>query len=159
VIFVTVGGQIPFDRLIREVDTWAGARGDVDVFAQIGATELRPRNIEWTGFLGPEEFRGRVQSARALVAHAGMGSILTALEFGKPILVLPRRADLRETRTDHQFATARHFQQRGFVDAVFEERDLWGHLDGLEAAPDREPISDSASPTLIETLRAFIDEA
>jgi UDP-N-acetylglucosamine transferase subunit ALG13 len=124
VIFVTVGGQIPFDRLVRGVDEWAGARSDVHVFAQIGLSELRPRNIDWTEFLTPEEFRQRVQSARALVAHAGMGSILTALEFGKPILVL-----------------------------------LWDHLDALEAARDREPISDAASSRLIHTLRAFIEAA
>jgi UDP-N-acetylglucosamine transferase subunit ALG13 len=159
VIFVTVGGQIPFDRLVRAVDEWAGARSGVHVFAQIGLSEFRPRNIDWTEFLTPEEFRQRVESARALVAHAGMGSILTALEFGRPILVLPRRADLHETRTDHQIATARRFQSRGYVDAAFDEKELWDHLDALEAARDREPISDSASPRLIHALRAFIDAA
>ena len=44
-IFVTVGHQMPFDRLIAAVDAWAGARGRSDVFAQIGTTSLRPASF------------------------------------------------------------------------------------------------------------------
>src|SRR5690349_506002 len=95
-IFVTVGAQMPFDRLVRCVDHWAAGRGRRDVFAQIGPTAWRPENIEFVQFMEPPEFRARVTEAKAVVAHAGMGSIITALELGKPILVMPRRGDLRE---------------------------------------------------------------
>ncbi len=37
-IFVTVGEQLPFDRLVRAVDEWAAASGK-EVFAQIGNSE------------------------------------------------------------------------------------------------------------------------
>ena len=103
-IFVTVGAQMAFDRLVRTVDEWAATRGRKDVFAQIGPTEWRPRHIEWVAFLPPEDFRKRVADATMVVAHAGMGSIITALELGKPILVMPRRGHLQETRNDHQVA-------------------------------------------------------
>ena len=92
-IFVTVGAQMPFDRLVRAVDEWAGQSGTRDVFAQIGTTDLRPRHIEWVSFLQPAEFLERVRAARLIIAHAGMGSILTALGLGKQILVMPRRGD------------------------------------------------------------------
>ena len=109
-ILVTVGAQMPFDRLVRTVDDWAGRAGRSDVFAQIGHTRWRPRHLQWTAFIEPDEFRARAREAAVLVAHAGTGSILTALELGRPILVMPRRADLRETRNDHQIATATRFR-------------------------------------------------
>ena len=96
---------MPFDRMVRTIDAWASRVGRSDVFAQIGPTNWRPRHIEWTQFIEPQDFRRRVRDATIIVAHAGMGSILV-LELGKPIIVMPRRGDLRETRNDHQLATA-----------------------------------------------------
>jgi UDP-N-acetylglucosamine transferase subunit ALG13 len=105
VIFVTVGSSEPFDRLVRAVDEWAGLRGRSDVFAQIGHSDYQPKHIQCSKFLDPSEFRTRFNNAQFVVAHAGMGSIITALEIGKPIVVMPRRAHLGETRSDHQVAT------------------------------------------------------
>jgi UDP-N-acetylglucosamine transferase subunit ALG13 len=109
VIFVTVGTQVAFDRLITAVDEWAGAAVGREVFAQIGPTRLRPRHIEYAPFVSPQECTERMLAAKAIVAHAGMGTILTALEMGKPLLVMPRRAALGEHRNDHQLATAHRF--------------------------------------------------
>ena len=110
-IFVTVGIQTPFDRLLRTVDDWAGLRCRAGVFAQVGESGYRGRHIITAKFLAPLEYRRRVETAQFVVAHAGMGSIITALELGKPIIVMPRRGDLSETRNDHQIATAKHFIQ------------------------------------------------
>ncbi len=156
-IFVTVGGQIPFDRLVRAVDDWAGERERSDVFAQIGGTDFQPENLEYTDFLSPDEFRAKVQSADLTVAHAGMGSILTALELSKPILVLPRRGHLRETRNDHQYGTAKRLRERGLIEVAMDTEELSERLDAIEPGRVREPISDCASAQLIETLRSFIE--
>ena len=88
-ILVTVGAQMPFDRLIAAVDHWAEVSGCTDIFAQIGDTEFRPKHLRWTQFVNPDQFRELVESADLVVAHAGMGSVLTALELGKPIIVMP----------------------------------------------------------------------
>jgi hypothetical protein len=72
VIFVTVGTQLPFDRLISAIDGWAGARAGREVFAQVGPTELRPQHIGFRGFISPSECRERMLAATAIVAHAGM---------------------------------------------------------------------------------------
>ncbi|MDX2148550.1 MAG: glycosyltransferase [Planctomycetota bacterium] len=155
-IFVTVGAQMAFDRLVRAVDDWAGARGRGDVFAQIGPTEWRPRHLRWTGFLEPDKFREHVREARVMVAHAGMGSILTALEASKPILVMPRRGDLMETRNDHQVATAKQFLALRKVAVAMDERELAEKLDAVDALAATEPISRHASPELLEAVRSFI---
>jgi UDP-N-acetylglucosamine transferase subunit ALG13 len=158
VILVTVGAQMPFDRMVRAVDEWAGARGRRDVFAQIGETEYRPRHIEWTPFIEPDEFRHRVAESDVLVAHAGMGSILTALEAGKAILVMPRRGDLRETRNDHQVATAKRFLELGKVSVAFDESELAERLDNLDQLAGAGRIGPHASERLLHALRSFIDD-
>lgn len=147
---------MPFDRMVAAVDNWAGARARKDVFAQIGETSLRPRHIEWTPLLDPDVFRAKVQAASILVAHAGMGSILTALEAGKPILVMPRRGDLRETRNDHQIATARRFLELNKVAVAFDESELGPKLDHLDRLSASERISPWASDRLVRTLADFI---
>lgn len=147
---------MPFDRMVAAVDDWAGARGRSDVFAQIGETSLRPKHIEWTPLLDPDAFRAKVHASSILVAHAGMGSILTALEAGKPILVMPRRGDLRETRNDHQIATAKRFLELNKVAVAFDESELGPKLDQLNRLSASERISPWASDRLVRALADFI---
>lgn len=157
-IFVTVGTQVPFDRLVRGVDAWASARGRRDVFAQTGASAWRPAHIEHAPFLDPEDFRRRFDAADAIVAHAGMGSIITALEMGKPILVMPRLSSLGEHRNDHQVATAKRFLELGSVAVAFEEAELAARLDGLGSLEGGRRIGATASPRLLAVLREFIHQ-
>lgn len=155
-IFVTVGAQMPFDRLVQAVDEWAGARSRSDVFAQIGSEGTPPSNIEFTRFLEAAEFKRRIREADVVISHAGMGTILSALEAGRPILVMPRLGARRETRNDHQVATARRLRELGSVAIAMDEPELLEQLDRLEriAAPDA--ISPHASGALIGALRDFI---
>ncbi len=155
-IFVTVGHQMAFDRLIRAVDQWAGERGRDDVIAQIGETEYQPKHLEFHEQLDPERFRALVAKADAVIAHAGTGTIFTALELGTPILVMPRRGDLMETRNDHQIATAKRFEALGKVDVAMDEVQLAERLDRLGDLETHEVISTNASAELIEALRGFI---
>jgi UDP-N-acetylglucosamine transferase subunit ALG13 len=155
-IFVTVGAQMAFDRLIGWVDDWAVSRDRDDVCAQIGPSGYRPRRLQVLPFLDPPEFRSRVRDARAIVSHAGMGTILTALELGKPILVVPRLGALAETRTDHQVATARRFEEDGLVLAAYDEGQFAVQMDRIEAVPEKQRIGARASPELLSRLRGFV---
>lgn len=155
-IFVTVGANTPFDRLVRCIDEWAAERGRDDVFAQVGRANYRPGHLRWKAMLTPEEFREALANARVVVAHAGIGTILNALQLGVPVLVMPRRATLREQRNDHQLATARHLSERGLVHVAMDEAELRARLDELVALPAAERIPDVAPPPLVERLRNFI---
>jgi UDP-N-acetylglucosamine transferase subunit ALG13 len=157
-IFVTVGTQLPFDRMVRTVDAWAGRCG-ADVFAQIGPGRYVPRHMQWTRTLPADECNARIRQARAVVAHAGMGSILTALELGKPILVMPRCASLGEHRNDHQLTTAKHFQEQGRIRVGFDEAELEQQLDALATLQPSARIASLASPALIDALRGFVRRA
>lgn len=156
-IFVTVGSQEPFDRLIRAVDEWARLRARSDVFAQIASSSFSPRHIEFTQFIEPADFNRIIRQARVIVAHAGMGSIISALELGKPIVVMPRRADFRETRNDHQVATAERFGAQGRIIVANDEQDLPAKLDHALTLGDSARIQAQASPRLIATIRDFLE--
>lgn len=155
-IFVTVGTQLPFDRMVRVVDTWAHLRGRDDVFAQIGPTEWRPSHIASVPFLEADECHRRIRDASLVVAHAGMGSILTALELGKPIVVMPRRSDLAEHRNDHQMATAKWFLAQGRIAVAMHEEELIARLDEVDHIKAGDRISASASDDLLNVLRQFM---
>jgi UDP-N-acetylglucosamine transferase subunit ALG13 len=158
-IFVTVGAQMPFDRLIRAVDEWAYSRGKrSDIFAQIGTSDYQAKAIEVARFLDPLEFRRRVEAANVIVAHAGMGSIITALEYNKSIVVMPRRAELRETRNDHQVATAARLSQKHNITVANDQFHLLQILDQLHLLPTTERIESSASLELIANIHHFIEE-
>jgi UDP-N-acetylglucosamine transferase subunit ALG13 len=156
VIFLTVGSSDPFDRMVRAVDEWAASSGRTDVFAQIGKAQYEPRHIEAVPFLSPSEFRRRVWAARLLVAHAGMGSIITALEAGRPIIIMPKRAGLGEHRNDHQVATAKWLGQKQGIIVAWDEADLLKKLDHEAGLCIPTLIEPHASTELIGAIRAFI---
>jgi len=155
-IFVTVGTDLPFDRLIRVIDGWASDNGRRDVFAQIGEGGWEPDFIEFSPFLEPSAFAGRCAAASVIIAHAGMGTILSALHSGKPLLVMPRRASLGEQRNEHQLATARYMQEQGKVSVAFDEEELRDNLDNLNELAARPPIGSYASKSLTGEIRDFI---
>lgn len=157
-IFLTVGTQLPFDRLVRTVDSWAGRCG-ADVFAQIGPGEFVPRHMRWARSLRADECSALVRQCTAVVAHAGMGSILTALEAGRPILVMPRSAQQGEHRNDHQLMTAKHFYEQGCIRVAFEEQELGRELDHLATLKPTGRIASVATPPLINALRDFARRA
>jgi UDP-N-acetylglucosamine transferase subunit ALG13 len=150
---------MPFDRMVRAVDQWAAAHNRSDVFAQIGTTDFVPSHIEWSPTIDPSEFRQRIGDADAVVAHAGMGTILTAFELGTPILVMPRRGALHETRNDHQVATAQRFLEMGRLAVAMDEDELPRMLEKVSNLTAGGAISSSASPELLQALAEFIHQA
>lgn len=156
-ILLTVGSFLAFDRLVEYVDRWAADRQFTDILAQIGPRARKPHALEWVSTLAPDEYSRAVAKAQLLVSHAGMGTVLTALEAGKALVVLPRREALRETTTDHQFATAQWLERRGLCHVAYDEDQLRSLLDrgaSLEPGP---AIPPAASPELISALREFVE--
>lgn len=155
-MFVTVGHQMPFDRLIRLVDEWVAQTGRTDVFGQIGAARYKPRHFPFASFLGPAEFDSHVQECSAVVGHAGTGTIISALYCGKPMLVLPRLSRLRETRNDHQLATAARFAETKQVMVAANETDFVRRLSLVEYFRPRRLVGLDASTTLLCEIERFV---
>jgi len=153
-IFATVGTQLPFDRLIAALDDWAALNRHIEVFAQIGRGEHAPRHAAWARDLDPSAFRARMTACDTVVAHAGMGTIITGIELGKRVIVMPRRAALGEHRNEHQLATvARLSHLHGLAivhDTAGLAAALAGEFPGSGTAPAR-----GADPRLIAAIRCF----
>jgi UDP-N-acetylglucosamine transferase subunit ALG13 len=158
VILVAVGTQFPFDRMIEAVDTWAESAGRTDVVAQVGPSDYAPRALKCFGMMPPDEFIQLQRDAEVIVAHAGMGSILGALEAGTPIVIMPRIHALGEHRNDHQLATARQFADVLGVYVAANERELRGYLDRIGELTSSSADT-GASEVLIERLRAFVTDS
>jgi UDP-N-acetylglucosamine transferase subunit ALG13 len=157
-IFVTVGTQMPFDRLVKVVDQWAGSRARNDVFAQTGNTDREPEHISWVPYLEANEYQRRFDEAKIVIAHAGMGTIIKALQRGKPLLIMPRLERLGEHRNDHQVDTAKRFESYQSIVTVYSEAELMERLDKMEELRVPERIGAHASEELIDTLRRFIND-
>jgi UDP-N-acetylglucosamine transferase subunit ALG13 len=157
-IFVTVGEQLPFDRLIRAIDEWAGT-SKKEIFAQVGRSGYIPKYISCKNFLTLEEFKDKFMTAELIVAHAGMGTIISALENNKPILVMPRQAILGEHRNEHQYATAKRFSELNYILVAYDDMQLKAYLEDLEEIINhgKRRHASGPSPLLIKTIRDFIE--
>lgn len=148
-IFVTVGTQLPFDRLIQLVDQFAG-RVDVEVTGQIGTGVYLPKNIKWQRFYEPDELDSAFSNASVVVSHAGMGSIINCIRLEKPIILFPRLASLAEHRNDHQLDTLRSFSAVQGIYPAKNESELNSLLKDFESlsppkgleSPDRVMLCD-----------------
>ena len=157
-VFVTVGTELPFDRLVHIVDAWAVKTGCADgVFAQIGENADAPKHIRWARFVDKPQFDEIFDSAEVVVSHAGMGTILSALDRQRKLLVMPRRASLGEHRNDHQLATTNRLGKLGRVDCVLDEDELVERLDDLRTISAKPQISHYAQQSLIDALRSSIE--
>lgn len=159
VIFASVGSMLPFERLVRGVDDWAGANPETPVFIQIGESGFEPRHAAFARILPLAEFRERLRGCHLFVAHAGMGSILQALEERKQTLILPRHRARGEHTSDHQIDSAERFAQRPGLRVVDTIADLHREMSTMLAAPLTidAAIADSASPELLAGVRSFLD--
>lgn len=159
-IFVTVGSQLPFPRLIGAVEAWAKKSGQGDVFLQVGETDDAPKDLRSVRGLEPAAFEAEIARASVIVGHAGTGTLMAALAAGKPVVMLARRAALGETRNDHQLTTVERFSGRPGVFGTADESELGALIEeALQAQPaDGSTVQPHATGPLVDRLRSFLDE-
>lgn len=157
-IFVTVGTQLPFDRLIRAIDGLAPKIGR-RVFAQTSESSFQPAHIEWRPFIRPTEVDSFFREADVIVAHAGIGTILTAQKYGKPLIVMPRRAALGEHRNDHQLATAKGLEGRRGIYVAQDEAMLADLLSQPLVGPEDAGAPNPARDRLRRHVNGIIVQA
>lgn len=156
-IFVSAGTQFPFDRLIEMVDTLAGET-DEEVVAQAIPDKYEPKNFRLLGIIPQGEYTDLVNKCDLVVAHAGMGAIITAMRIGKPILVLPRLASKGEHRNDHQTSTARHLQQMGYVTTISNLDELRRHSRDRHSIT-RHRLDDEVQPEITDYIMDQVNKA
>ena len=163
-IFLSVGSELPFSRLVQAADCWAEQHSEHTFIAQVGRLnpdDYEPQHFEYFDTIEPAEYSRFTTEADVLVAHAGMGSIITALTLGKPIVIMPRREHLRETRNDHQVGTAKRFGERSGVFVAWDESEFDAVITQAIEFSGRSRLAGGtafAEDEMLQKLRVFIND-
>lgn len=125
-IFVTIGTMVKvneFTRLIKKMDEVAG-RLDEEVVMQIGSVPYEPQNAKYFSHTSYQESLSYFQKASLVVGHGGAGTILNALRFQVPIIVVPRSQRYGEHFDDHQMELAQRLVGNELIKVVYDIEDL-----------------------------------
>ena len=141
-----------FDRLIREMDRIA-CELDEQVIMQIGSTDYEPQNCAYSRFISRSDMERFCADARVIVAHAGTGSILTALEHSRPLVLVPRLKKFGEAFDDHQLEIAREMESRG-ITVVYDMSNLQSAVENA----DTRPIEVKGETALVPMLKEYLDQ-
>ena len=110
--------------------------------------------------LAPDRFQEMLRRSSIIVAHAGMGSIISSMEIGKPIVVLPRRVEYREVTTGHQVDTAAWLIGKPGVFVSEDESTLAMAIDEALrfSSVGNGRIASTAPTRFIERIHRFLNE-
>jgi UDP-N-acetylglucosamine transferase subunit ALG13 len=152
-IFVTLGThEQPFERLL---DLVCMLPTDESMIVQHGHTPARTNaRGEWIRFASQDACADYARRSSVVVCHAGVGSIITALEARKLPVAVPRLRSLGEHVDDHQLEIASAFHERGLVVACLRGDSLSSAIDAARGAsprlqPDRR---------LVDAVQAAVSE-
>jgi UDP-N-acetylglucosamine transferase subunit ALG13 len=130
-IFVTVGThERGFDRLVKAVDDLIGS-GKIKekVTIQTGYTEYIPKNCDSFKFTDYDNIVELCKKASIVISHGGVGSIITPLELGKPVIVVPRLKRFNEHTNDHQLQIVKELERQEKIIPVYDIKNLENALE------------------------------
>lgn len=117
----------------------------VKVLWQTGMTDAEGLGIDARARIPGPELETAIQEADAVIAHAGVGSALTAFELGVFPILVPRRHAFGENIDDHQEVTASDLATRGLALSIEADELSMGHL---ETVAQRSIVQRAAPPLL-----------
>ena len=152
-IFVAIGfAPQDFSRLIRKVDELTPSLG-TQVVMQIGHTQHEPKHAEWFSFA--PSLSDHIQNADLVISHGGM-TIIEAVQAGKPVIVVPRRARYNEHYSDHQVEIAEAFAQHPAVKVVYDVDELEEAIGRVCQNAKAVEFDDASRMRLVNKLREFV---
>jgi UDP-N-acetylglucosamine transferase subunit ALG13 len=149
-IFATLGtNETPFDRFVRALDALTV---DEELIVQRGSSAVPLDHAHVVDFLPFEAMLERIEQARVVISHAGVGSILVALSMGKRPIVMARRKAFGEAVDDHQLFFAQRLEAEGLVTVA--EPDTLAAL--VASADDARVTSVAPDVRLVQEIRGLI---
>jgi UDP-N-acetylglucosamine transferase subunit ALG13 len=138
-----------FERLVRRLLEILPA--DADVLWQTGDTDVSGFGIAGQHAIPERELTRAIREADVLVAHAGVGTALTALEVGKCPVLVPRRLAHGEHVDDHQTQIAAELAARGLAVSAEADELTADHLftactTAVATLPEDPPFWTDAAP-------------
>lgn len=155
-IFLTVGTQLPFDRLVEALDL-IQPEINMEIVGQVGRGTYDAVNIETFESLDPELFNLYIRKSELIISHAGMGSIISSLKLGKRIIVVPRLLKYNEHRNNHQIDTCEEVSKFNGVFVCYDLERISSVIFEALSNNEPKPIGDYADKEIINKLRFDIE--
>ena len=121
-IFVPLGTQkFPFRRLIVALNNLIrkGVYSPDNIVMQSTIYDIEPL-FNHVGLIPVSEFNSYMQNADLVITHAGVNSIITCMQMGKPLLVVPRLQKYGEHVDNHQVEIAYLMEEKYNVLVVYD---------------------------------------
>ena len=129
-ILVILGTQDKkFPRLLEAVQKQIDL-GNIDkrekIIVQAGSTKFTSKDMQIYDYIDVEEFEKLIEKANLIICHAGVGTILTALDKNKKIIAAARLKKYGEHVNDHQVQILENFKKAGYILALedFDKLDV-----------------------------------
>lgn len=157
-ILVTLGTQDKsFARLLKAIDKCISDKiitEEVVVQAGYTAGYYSSDNMKIFDYISPKEIQELTKKSNFIISHAGAGSILTALENDKKIIVVPRLSKYGEHNNDHQKEIAESFSKEGYI---YYLKDLKKLNIALKEIKTFKPKKLGHNKEILKTIEDFID--
>lgn len=102
-LFVTVGSnRYPFNRLIRHIDAMIPQSWRITWQLSGGPAAYQPKRGRVEALLAFQEAQHLLRTCDTVICHAGVGSVMSALEHGQRPIVVARSQAHGEHVDDHQ---------------------------------------------------------
>lgn len=155
-IFITTGSQkFQFNRLLEKIDCLI-EDGTIteEVFAQIGYSDYKPKNYQFTEFMDREAFAANMDKCDIVITHGGTGVIITAVKKGKKVIAVPRLAKNDEHVDDHQVQLLKEFDEMNIICACYDLDKMAEDYSGIRDREFRPYVSNTK--TLIDDIELFL---
>lgn len=149
-VFVAVGTQKQqFDRLFKLIEESKILEGE-EIIAQSGYTKFDTNKTKMLGFISQEDLDKYTNECDYIICHGGVGTIFTALNKKKKVLVVPRLKKYKEHKNDHQLEICKELEKDGYILYLNEDDDFDKKIMELKEKNFKEYISNEEYLKILE---------
>lgn len=156
-IFVTVGSQLTFDRLLKTIDKEIEIGNIKDkVIVQGGKTKYKSKYMTIIKYLDLDEFENYIKNADLIISHGGVGSIIDALKYNKTVIATPRLKKYKEALNDHQIQIIENFGIEGYIIPLLDLTELNLAIEKVKTFKPKKYKSNTNK--MVKLIEDFIDK-
>ena len=148
ILCMTGTGPYSFERVTEKLDDLA-EKNNWDVFMQLGHSDFMPKHCDFEGLMSRDRLQSLIEKSEVVVCHGGFGSIRDALVLKKPVIAVPRIAELNEVQDNHQEIMVQELEKDGFIMAVYDVVNLESAIKNANSFVPKK-LEQSKIPMLIQ---------